>query len=103
MYTSTHDTQTLVGFCASSFYSDEDLGSARHLAGEVIRESLVSSAPVVIMQLQDVLGLGDEARMNRPGTAEGNWSWQAQEDDMQRNVPHMRRAMIETGRMSERG
>ena len=103
VYTSTHDTQTLVGFCASSFYSDEDLGSARHLAGEVIREALASSAPVVIMQLQDVLGLGDEARMNRPGTAEGNWSWQAQEDDMQRNVPHMRRAMIETGRMREHG
>ena len=28
------------------------------------------------MQAQDVLGLGSEARMNLPGTSEGNWLWQ---------------------------
>lgn len=34
-----------------------------------------SRADIVIMPLQDVLGLGDEARMNVPGVASGNWSW----------------------------
>jgi 4-alpha-glucanotransferase len=29
----------------------------------------------VIVPLQDVLGLGSEARMNRPGQASGNWEW----------------------------
>jgi 4-alpha-glucanotransferase len=30
---------------------------------------------MAITPLQDVLGLGSEARMNRPGTAQGNWEW----------------------------
>jgi 4-alpha-glucanotransferase len=29
----------------------------------------------VIFQMQDLLTLGDESRMNRPGQAEGNWQW----------------------------
>ena len=35
-----------------------------------------------MMPLQDVLGLGDDARMNVPGVATGNWTWQAQEADV---------------------
>ena len=35
-----------------------------------------------MMPLQDVLGLGDDCRMNVPGVAEGNWSWQADEADI---------------------
>ena len=41
-----------------------------------------SRAEVVILPLQDVLGLGDEARMNTPGTTGENWAWQAKEEDM---------------------
>ena len=39
-------------------------------------------APVCIVPLQDLMGLDDEARMNTPGVAEGNWSWQANADDL---------------------
>ncbi len=35
---------------------------------------------VVILPLQDVIGLSDDARMNIPGKAEGNWSWQVKKD-----------------------
>lgn len=35
-----------------------------------------------MMPLQDVLGLGDDARMNVPGVATGNWTWQADETDV---------------------
>ena len=35
-----------------------------------------------MMPLQDILGLGDDARMNVPGVATGNWTWQAQEADI---------------------
>jgi 4-alpha-glucanotransferase len=40
-----------------------------------IRTVLSSVADVAIIPLQDVLGLGSEARMNLPGTATGNWRW----------------------------
>ena len=36
-----------------------------------------SGAALAIAPLQDVLNLGDEARMNQPGHAEGNWRWRA--------------------------
>ena len=45
-------------------------------------DALASNAPLVMMPLQDVLGLGDDARMNVPGVATGNWTWQADETDI---------------------
>lgn len=41
----------------------------------LIRLALVSRAAATVVQAQDVLGLGDEARLNTPGTVEGNWRW----------------------------
>jgi 4-alpha-glucanotransferase len=74
-YTGTHDNQTLVGFCEKRFdvAGDETV----QLAGSLMRRVVDSGADVAIVALQDVLGLGDEARMNVPGVAEGNWSWHA--------------------------
>ena len=45
-------------------------------------DALASDAPLVMMPLQDILGLGDDARMNVPGVAPGNWTWQADEADI---------------------
>jgi len=39
------------------------------------RAALGSVGELAILPLQDLLGLGSEARMNTPGTAEGNWLW----------------------------
>lgn len=81
LYTSTHDTSTLAGWCTRSFAGgDEPSGIA--LAGELMGNALASDAPLVMMPLQDVLGLGDDARMNVPGVATGNWTWQADEADV---------------------
>lgn len=74
-YTGTHDNQTLVGWCSEK-YPDEN---PREVARELMARLLNSGASVVIMPLQDILGLGDEARMNTPGTDSGNWQWQADE------------------------
>ena len=42
----------------------------------MIRGGMASAADLFMMQLQDVLGLGSEARMNEPGTvSDANWSW----------------------------
>ncbi|MDO4807065.1 MAG: 4-alpha-glucanotransferase [Coriobacteriales bacterium] len=74
-YTSTHDTQTLLGWIKSKWPYDD----SQHVYRELVAKCLKSDADVVIMPLQDVLELDDSARMNVPGTAEGNWSWKAQE------------------------
>jgi 4-alpha-glucanotransferase len=41
----------------------------------MIRSALSSVANLAIFPLQDLLGLGNEARMNLPGRAGGNWQW----------------------------
>ena len=79
-YTSTHDNQTLVGWCAQHF--GLDAAPARELAASLMRTAFASGADVVMCTLQDAALLGDEARMNVPGVAEGNWAWQATPEDL---------------------
>ena len=43
---------------------------------ELIRLAMASIADIAIIPMQDILGLGKEARMNRPSIAQGNWEWQ---------------------------
>jgi 4-alpha-glucanotransferase len=75
-YSSTHDTQTLVGWIASKWPYDRREDVYRELMGRC----LGSAADVVMTPLQDVLELDDSARMNVPGVAENNWSWRADGD-----------------------
>ncbi|MCX8137446.1 4-alpha-glucanotransferase [Pyrobaculum aerophilum] len=81
VYTGTHDNNTAVGW-----YKEEATARARrefkkysNCAGEVhwcfIKLAHMSVANVAIVPVQDLLGLGSEARMNRPGTVGGNWKW----------------------------
>jgi len=49
--------------------------SAQDVHWELIRIAMMSVADMVIFPMQDTLGLGEEARMNRPSTLEGNWEW----------------------------
>lgn len=81
VYTGTHDNQTLRGYLAKRY---AHLGADGVEAAAVGLEDVVASceADVSIFPLQDVLGLGDGARMNTPGTAEGNWTWQARAADI---------------------
>jgi 4-alpha-glucanotransferase len=85
VYTGTHDHSTMAGWIASA--SAEDLALARadlaaagfvddDLEWGLVRLALSSRARIAIVPMQDVLGLGDEARMNHPGTVgDGNWQW----------------------------
>ena len=90
-YTGTHDNDTTMGWWNSdgndSTRSEEDVRKEREFTlkylgpndepmnWKMIRALQGSVAQVVIFPMQDILGLGSEARMNRPGIAEGNWSW----------------------------
>jgi 4-alpha-glucanotransferase len=77
VYTSTHDTDTTVGWFAA--LKPGERRATRLDPGEphwgLVELAYASPASLAIVPAQDVLGLGSEARMNRPGRAEGNWSW----------------------------
>lgn len=81
LYTGTHDNQTTVGwFNAAPGPVREQVLSylgrdGSDIAWDMIRVALNSQAVIAIAPMQDVLRLGDEARMNVPGKPEGNWSW----------------------------
>jgi 4-alpha-glucanotransferase len=91
-YTGTHDNDTVVGWWNSKGGTDsirtpedvvkEHTFAKTYLGGEdepinwtMVRTVLASIADTAIIPLQDVLGLGSEARMNLPGTPRGNWRW----------------------------
>ena len=54
------------------------------MSWDLIRLAWASVADLAIAPLQDVLDLGTEARMNLPGTAEGNWKWRMPETGLER-------------------
>jgi 4-alpha-glucanotransferase len=78
VYTSTHDTDTAVGwFEKLSTRERARTGlDPRDPSWGLIELAMGSRAALAIAPVQDVLSLGSEARMNRPGEANGNWSWQ---------------------------
>lgn len=91
-YTSTHDNDTTVGWWNSgvgdSIRTAEEVRKEHTLAAEylgirpgdeihwvLIRAVMASVADTVMIPVQDLLGLGSEARMNLPGRLHGNWRW----------------------------
>ena len=81
VYPGTHDNETMAGWFAATSPIDRKnfrayLGTdGSDPAGDAIRMCLMSVARTVVVSLQDVLRLGNVARMNVPGVAGGNWSW----------------------------
>ncbi|MDD1413181.1 4-alpha-glucanotransferase [Dolichospermum sp. ST_con] len=85
VYTGTHDNDTTIGwFNTGNDYEKQNLLlylgciSPDGIHWDLIRLALSSIANQAIIPLQDVLGLGTDARMNFPSTAEGNWGWRYQ-------------------------
>jgi 4-alpha-glucanotransferase len=86
VYTGTHDNETVAGWWGGldepirdhvRQYLNTD-GAEVHW--DLIRAALASVADMALFPLQDALGLGTQACMNRPGTMQGNWVWRLQED-----------------------
>lgn len=84
VYTGTHDNNTVRGWFEGEASPEDKRRLFRYLGREVpveeihwalIRLAMMSVARSVILPMQDVLGLGGEARMNRPSVAHGNWEW----------------------------
>jgi 4-alpha-glucanotransferase len=76
-YTSTHDTDTAAGWFAGLRAQQRAATGLdpREPSWGLIELAYSSPACLAIVSAQDVLGLGSEARMNRPGRTDGNWSW----------------------------
>jgi 4-alpha-glucanotransferase len=88
-YTGTHDNNTVRGWFENEMTPGERERLFRYLGREVppedihwelVRLVMMSVANTAIFPMQDILGLGEEARMNRPATRDGNWEWRLSAD-----------------------
>ena len=82
-YIGTHDNETVKGWVRNG-HGKSFLRYAReymHITRDegwcwgMIRTGMSTASQLFVMQMQDILELGPEARMNTPGSAEGNWQW----------------------------
>ena len=105
VYTGTHDNDTTVGW----FNSKAGKGSGRdakqikkekdfckqylqtngkEIHWDFIRAVLASVANTAVIPMQDLLGLGNEARMNLPASNSGNWQWRCEAKDFDKKIAH---------------
>ncbi len=81
MYTGTHDNDTTLGWFQNIRGEEKRLAEAyagsdpEGVVWAFIRTAMTSPARLCVVPLQDVLGLGSEARMNVPSQSGGNWTW----------------------------
>jgi len=104
IYTCTHDNDTTAGWYAAASPADREYARAyahsaasdpAAVAWDLARLAQASVARTAVVPLQDLLGLGSAARMNRPGQSGGNWQWrveaEALTDDLAARVAKMAR------------
>jgi 4-alpha-glucanotransferase len=112
LYTGTHDNNTTRG------WFEEDIGPAvkqrlaealgkrpdpDNVSRLLITLALDSPAMVVIIPVQDLLGLPGNARMNRPATTKGNWRWKLVPDEIKKaDWEWLYRATLDSGRSTDR-
>jgi 4-alpha-glucanotransferase len=105
VYTGTHDNNTTRGWFEKDLKADrrkvlfDYLGrcvSAGDVAWELMRAAHRSVAKVAIVPMQDVLGLGAEARMNRPAGKDGNWRWRMRPGQSDARLAQRLRKLTET-------
>lgn len=89
LYIGTHDNDTIAGWFAEA--PPEEVAFAQRYLGlneeegfvhGMMRGAATTVCRTVIFQMQDLLGLDNESRMNRPGTSEGNWHWRMLPDSL---------------------
>ncbi|MFH1258805.1 MAG: 4-alpha-glucanotransferase [Elusimicrobiota bacterium] len=95
VYTGTHDNNTVRGWFEKDIAEEDKrrlfdyLGqevSAENVPWELIRLAMQSVANMVIIPLQDILGLGDDARINRPATLNDNWRWRVLPEQLNSSI-----------------
>ena len=110
VYIGTHDNETIMGWIKS--VPKDNLKKAVHYLGlnraegynwGFARGAYASVADLSIIQLQDLLGLDNRARMNTPSTVGNNWVWRAKQTDFSRTLARkLRYQMGLYGRLAEK-
>lgn len=100
MYTGTHDNNTVAGWWNQEASDTEKTRVNEYLQKELneneinwefIELALGSRAETVVIPIQDILGLGESARMNIPSTTSGNWEWTLKSKDfLEKTVEKLR-------------
>jgi 4-alpha-glucanotransferase len=101
-YTGTHDNDTAAGWWRSVAAGEREY-CRKYLdtyGGEtnwdMVRAIWMSVADTAIVPVQDVLGLGSDARMNTPATNSGNWSWRMSQGSLTDEMAARLRELTET-------
>ena len=87
VYTGTHDNETVLGWYKNASDAERDhirrymQISGQNISWDMTRLAYASVSNTAVAMLQDLIGLGNEARMNFPGKVGGYWRW--------RYLPHM--------------
>ena len=71
-------------------------GDGSQVHWDLVRLAWMSVADTAIVPMQDLLGLGSEARMNVPATAKGNWAWRMRPGSFTGEIASRLRALTET-------
>ncbi|MCX6920337.1 MAG: 4-alpha-glucanotransferase, partial [Verrucomicrobia bacterium] len=108
VYTGTHDNDTVVGWFAQA--QPQELERLEQFFGPMAEPhvtlaeaALASPAVGAFITVQDLLGLGTEARFNTPGNPQGNWTWRMTESQMQKliaQMPAWRKRLKAAGRLN---
>jgi 4-alpha-glucanotransferase len=107
VYTGTHDHDTARGWYDSldarrRAQVEAVIGNTDEPHWALIRHAFSSRAAIAMVQAQDVLGLGSEARMNKPGTAKGSWKWRLADGALTPDLARRLRALtLESGRLTD--
>ncbi len=109
VYTGTHDNNTARGWfeeetdgrmrqrLAAALGQETD---AAHVAWDLVRLAYSSMARLSVIPVQDILGLDSSARMNRPATAKGNWTWRMEPGSLTSDLAQrIRQALGATDRL----
>jgi 4-alpha-glucanotransferase len=101
VYTGTHDNNTSKGWFEKEAKPEEKrrltnyLGreiAAKEVHWELVRLAMMSVANTAIIPMQDILGLGEPSRMNRPAKKDGNWKWRLLPDQL---TPSLAKRLLE--------
>ncbi|HLN19762.1 MAG TPA: malto-oligosyltrehalose synthase [Bacteroidales bacterium] len=109
VYTGTHDNNTTKGWFADEL-SEKGKAEAGEYAGhrirkdschiDFIRMAYSSVAKIAIIPAQDIIGLGNEARLNKPSTTGNNWKWKMKKINLKEFIsPEIRKIGVLYGRI----
>lgn len=110
VYAGTHDNETLAGYVEGRteeelepLYKYLNIKTRQEIPDAIIRAGFASIAYLAIFQFQDILKLGNEARMNIPSTLGGNWCYKCKKEDLSaRRAKKLKHLAIVYGRFKDK-